>query len=108
MADYRSKLSAPKKPKGRTAMGLVDRVKNIIVTPKTEWDAIAAEATQPPAIVTGYVLPLAAVAAVASFIGMCFIGVSTPFTGTMRIGIGWGLAQLVYHLIMAVVMVFVL
>ncbi|MGZ5083391.1 MAG: Yip1 family protein [Usitatibacter sp.] len=89
-------------------MGLVDRVKNIIITPKSEWDVIAAEATPPKSIVTGYVLPLAAVSAVAGFIGMCFVGVSTPFTGTIRIGIGWGLAQLLYHLIMAVVMVFVL
>jgi hypothetical protein len=89
-------------------MGLVDRIKNIIVTPKTEWDVIAAETTPPPAIITGYVLPLAAVAAVAGFIGMTLVGVSMPFAGTVRLGFGWGLAQAIYHLIMAVVMVFVL
>ncbi len=89
-------------------MGLVDRIKNVIVTPKTEWDVIAAETTPTQAIITGYVLPLAAVAAVAGFIGMSLVGLSMPFAGTVRLGLGWGLAQAVYHLIMAVVMVFVL
>lgn len=89
-------------------MGLVDRAKNIIVTPKTEWDVIAAEATPTAQIVTGYVLPLAAIAALAAFIGMSLIGVSVPMMGTMRVGIVWGAAALVYHVVMAVVMCFVL
>jgi hypothetical protein len=89
-------------------MALVDRVKNIIVTPRTEWDVIAAESTPPGQIVTGYVLPLAAVSAIATFIGMCFIGVGMGFLGSFRMPIGWGLAMLVYNLIMAVVTVFVL
>ena len=59
-------------------MRLIDRAKNIIVTPKTEWDVIAAETTPPAALVTGYVLPLAAVAAIAGFIGMCFVGITMP------------------------------
>jgi hypothetical protein len=88
-------------------MKLIDRVKNILVTPKTEWDVIAAETTPPPALVTGYVLPLAAVAAVAAFIGQVLIGVSVPFAGTVRIGVLAGLMGLVFSVVMAVVMVFV-
>jgi hypothetical protein len=31
-----------------TRMNLIDRAKNILITPKTEWDAIAADATPTP------------------------------------------------------------
>ena len=88
-------------------MQLIDRAKNIIVTPKTEWEAIAADPTPTPAIITGYVLPLAAVAAIAGFIGMCLVGMSLPFLGTYRMGIGWGLALAIYNVVMAVVFVYV-
>ena len=89
-------------------MQLVQRAKNIVLTPKTEWDAIAADPTPTGQIVTGYVLPLAAVAAVAGFIGMCLVGMSLPFLGTYRMGIGWGLGLAIYNVVMAVVFVYVI
>ena len=88
-------------------MNLVDRVKKILLTPKTEWDVIAAEATPTQQLIVGYVLPLAAVAAVAAFIGQVVIGVSVPLMGTVRFGIVAGLIGLVMSVVMAVVMVFV-
>lgn len=88
-------------------MALVDRVKNILLKPRTEWDAIAADATSTQGLITGYVLPLAAVAAVAAFIGHVFVGISAPFVGTVKIGMVAGLVGLVFSLVMAVVMVFV-
>ena len=88
-------------------MKLVDRAKNILITPKTEWDAIAADSTPTKQLLVGYVLPLAAVAAVAAFIGQVFVGVSAPCVGTVRIGIVAGVIGLVFSLVMAVVMVFV-
>lgn len=88
-------------------MRLVDRAKNIIVTPKTEWDAVAADATPTKDLVVQYVLPLAAVAAVAAFIGLVFVGQSMGPLGTFRIGIGAGLASLVFQIVMSVAMVFV-
>jgi hypothetical protein len=88
-------------------MNLVDRAKKIIVSPKTEWDVIAAEATPNQQLIVGYVLPLAAVAAVAAFIGQVLIGVSVPFLGTVKTGLVAGLVGLVFTLVMAVVMVFV-
>ena len=89
-------------------MNLVDRVKKIIVSPKTEWDVIAAETTSTQQLIVGYVLPLAAVAAVAAFIGQVVVGMSVPFMGTVRLGIVAGLMGLVFGLVMAVVMVFVI
>ena len=89
-------------------MNIVDRVKNILITPKTEWEVIEAENTPTAQLITGYVLPLAGVAAIATFIGMCFVGMSLGFLGTYRMPIGWGLAAAVWHLVGAVIGVFVL
>jgi hypothetical protein len=55
-------------------MNIVQRVKNIILTPRTEWDAIAAEPTPPKQLVIGYVLPLAAIGAIAIFLGAAIFG----------------------------------
>jgi len=55
-------------------MALVDRVKGILLTPKTEWATIEGEAATTGSLYTGYVLPLAAVPAIAGFIGMAVVG----------------------------------
>jgi len=55
--------------------GLIDRVKNILTTPKTEWPIIQAESTGAAQLYTGYLIPLAAFSAVMSFIHMSVIGV---------------------------------
>ena len=86
-------------------MALVDRVKNILLTPKTEWDVIAAEATPTASLITGYVLPLAGVAALATFIGYCLVGTTLPFVGTYRMSIPWGIGFAVWHLVAAVIAV---
>ena len=46
-------------------MSLIDRVKNILLTPKTEWPKIAEEAATTQSIFVGYVLVLAAIGPVA-------------------------------------------
>lgn len=89
-------------------MKLIERARNIVVSPKTEWDAIAADPTPTRALITGYVLPLAAVAAVAAFIGIVFIGQSLGPLGTVRMPVMAGLVGLVFQLAMAVAMVFLL
>jgi hypothetical protein len=55
-------------------MNLVDRAKNIIMTPKTEWQAIAAEQPNVGQVMTGYVIPLALIPTIASIIGWGVIG----------------------------------
>src|ERR1700677_4127381 len=55
--------------------GLIDRAKNILATPKTEWPIIQAETTDAAQLYTGYVIPLAAFSAVMCFILMSLIGV---------------------------------
>jgi hypothetical protein len=56
--------------------GLIDRVKNVLLTPQAEFDRIANEPADVNKIYMGYVLPLVALAAICGFIGMSFIGVS--------------------------------
>jgi hypothetical protein len=64
--------------------GLVERVKRILMSPNAEWPVIAAEPTTERDVYLGYVAPLAAIGAIASFIGTTAVGVSVPLLGTVR------------------------
>ena len=74
-------------------MNLVERAKNMIVSPKTEWNAVAAEEPNIQQILMGYVLPLALIPTLAAIIGWGAIGILgfTSFT----YGIAMGLVQLI-------------
>lgn len=71
-------------------MNLVERAKNIIVTPKTEWPVIASEKPDTGQILITYVLPLALISVVANIIGWGFVG--SIFT-SVKWGIAMGLIQ---------------
>jgi len=64
--------------------GLAARIKNILLTPKSEWRVIQAEATSVSRLYSGYVMPMAAFAATMSFIRMTVVGVEFPSGGTLR------------------------
>jgi len=85
-------------------MNIVDRVKNILIKPKDEWPVIAGETTSIADLYTGYIIPLAAIPAVAMFIGWSIIGL--PFIG--RISMATGLTMMVTQFVMALIGVFVL
>lgn len=87
-------------------MNLIDRAKNILITPNKEWDVISGEEPNIPGIITGYVLPLAGAAAVAAFIGYGLIGFNYGFGIHMR-GVDWGLYQAITVLAGALLSVFV-
>jgi Yip1 domain len=89
-------------------MDLVQRAKNICLTPKTEWPVIGGETTPTAELVTGYVLPLAAIGAVAGLIGRSLVGVTLPLLGTYRTPIVAGIGLAIFGLVMAVVAVFVI
>jgi hypothetical protein len=56
-------------------MNLIERVKSILITPKTEWDIIDGESATPQSLFMGYVLPLAVVSAVGPLLsGFLFPG----------------------------------
>nr|WP_047165481.1 Yip1 family protein [Sphingomonas sp. Y57] len=59
-----------------TRTGLVERAKNILVTPKTEWPVIDGEPSTIGDIYKNYVLVLAAIPAICTFIGSSLFGYS--------------------------------
>jgi hypothetical protein len=71
--------------------GLIERVKNIVLSPKLEWPVIAPEPTSVAQLYFSYVMPLSALAAVLSFVRTSLIGVSVPFAGSIRMPIASGL-----------------
>ncbi len=94
-------------PTNAGANGLVDRVKNIILSPKAEWERIAAEPFDLQKLYVGYVIPLAALAAVCGFIGMSIIGVS-GFGISYRVPIVAGVVQAIVQVVLGAAMVYVM
>ncbi len=75
---------------------LIARVKNILLTPKTEWPVIAAEPETIQSLFTNYIMILAAIPAVIQLLRLSIIGTSIPIVGgTIRLGIGMGVTQMV-------------
>jgi len=63
-------------PENSHSTALVARAKGIIVDPSAEWAKIALETDQPKQVFLRYVLPMAAIGPIASFIGMQVFGIS--------------------------------
>jgi len=83
-------------------MNLVERIKGILLQPKSEWSAIEREPGDAGYLFPNYVAIVAAIPAVCTFVGTSIIGY-----GGYRIGIGLGLvrAVVVYALSLAGVFV---
>ena len=56
------------------SMSIVERAKNILMSPTTEWDVIAKEPSTPMGLMTGYAIPLAGIAAIISIITVVIFG----------------------------------
>ena len=89
-------------------MDLIQRAKNICLTPTTEWPVIATEPATPGGLLGGYAAPLAAIGAIAGFIGGAIIGHTIPFLGHYRVPIVTALVGAIFTFGMALVGVFVL
>jgi hypothetical protein len=75
-------------------MILVERVKKILLTPTAEWEVIRNETHTVVDLFTKYVMILAAIPVVASFIGWSLVG-STMLGTTYRVPLAAGLANAV-------------
>lgn len=88
---------------------LIERVKNILLAPRSEWPVIAAENDTVAALYTRYILILAAIPAVAGFIKLSLIGTGVPFTDmTVRVGIVAGLSAMLVQYVLSVAAVWLL
>jgi hypothetical protein len=90
------------------AMNLVDRVKRILLSPKTEWEVIDAERTTPAELYTRYIMPLAAIGPIAQIIGFSVFGMSLPGVGTYRVPIGSAITQGVVAYVLALAAPYIL
>lgn len=88
-------------------MSLIDRVKNIILTPKTEWPVIDREPGDVPYIFTNYVAILAAIPAICGFVGLSIVGMSVPGLGSVRMPVVSGLANAIVGYLLTFVIVYV-
>jgi hypothetical protein len=69
-------------PAASGSANLIERAKNLILTPAAEWDRIAGETPNTGALITGYIAPLSAIAAIAGALGLMLL------TGFMGFGGG--------------------
>lgn len=84
-------------------MNLVNRVKNILLQPQSEWQVIEPEQTDPQTLYTSYIMILALIPAVAGLIGTAFM---VSFMGG-RVGMGFMVGAAIMQYLLSLVMVFV-
>jgi Yip1 domain len=89
-------------------MALADRVKNILLDPRKEWQVIDREPATVAGLYTGYILPLAAVGPIAQAIGYSTFGISVPFAGTYRTPVGQAITGAIVQYVLTLAGVYVL
>ena len=88
-------------------MNIVERVKNILVNPRNEWEVIEKESTPAGKVVSGYLLILAIIPAIGNFIGYWLVGYRVAFVGHVGGSFDYGLRQAVHGFITPVIAAFV-
>jgi len=89
-------------------MDLIPRIQGILLKPKDEWEKIKGEDLPVQSLFTSYAMIVAAIPAIAQFIGNGFIGRSVLSFGWYRRPIGSALLQAVLFYIFSLVTVYVL
>ncbi len=82
-------------------MNLVDRAKNILITPKTEWEVIKNEQSSTADLFTKYAMILALIPVIATFIGQSLVGISLGPFGSYKIPVTNGLIYAVVYYILS-------
>jgi hypothetical protein len=85
-------------------VNVVDRAKNMLRQPKTEWATIEGEEIDPPELFLGYVARVAIIPAAASLISM----VLWSGQSGARIGFGTALGSAFVQYVLSIVMVYVI
>lgn len=85
---------------------IIERIKAILTTPRTEWPVVAAEPTNVQRLYAGYIALVAALPVIAGFIKGSLIG-SSAFGITVRTPIGMGIVGMLLQYVLALVLVYV-
>lgn len=82
-------------------MNLFERAKNILISPKTEWEIIKNEQSTVADLFTKYALILALIPAVAGFIGQSLIGISLGPFSSFKVPVVNGLIYAVLYYVLS-------
>ena len=83
-------------------MNLIERVKNILVTPQTEWMVVDTENATPQSLLIGYVLPLSIISAIGPILSGIFLSsgfVITAFIAFISTLIGYYISVYIVDLL---------
>ncbi len=96
---------------GTARANLVARVKNLLLRPGATWDEIDQEPATVSGLMTGYVIPLALIPAVCTFIGLSVFGAGVGFGGfgvSLRFSPVYLISQAILTYALSLGMVFVM
>lgn len=85
---------------------IIERIKAILTSPRTEWPVAAAEPANVQGLYAGYIAIVAALPVIAGFIKGSLIG-SGAFGITVRTPVGMGIVGMLLHYVLALVLVYV-
>ena len=88
-------------------MNLVDRAKNVLFSPASEWETIKSEAITTNELFTKYAIILAAIPAIAGLIGYSIFGISFGL-GRITLGFGTSIIWAILTYILSLVSIYVL
>ncbi len=86
---------------------IIERVKGILTTPRTEWPIAAAEPATVNSLYTGYIAIIVALPTIAGFIKSSLIGTSM-FGITVRTPVGMGIVGMLVHYALTLALVYVM
>jgi Yip1 domain len=92
-------------------MNLFDRAKNVLLSPANEWEAIKAETLTVSDMFTKYAIILAAIPAIAGFIGYLLIGVPLGFASfklSVGASLGWAISTYILSLVGVFIVSFII
>lgn len=87
---------------------MIERIKGILFSPKTEWEKIKSESTGIAQVLTGYAIPLALIPAVFGFLGYVLIGVNFGMFGVIRYPLTSGIVWAIVWFIMTLVGLYII
>ena len=88
-------------------MNAIARARELLLTPSAAWDAIARERSSVQDVYLHYVAVLAAVPAIAYFVGFSFVGTGIP-VGGQRVPFAHGVAHMVAFYVLTLGVVYAL
>lgn len=89
-------------------MNLIQRATNISLRPNSEWEVIAPETTTTADLYKSYIVPLAAIGPVASFIGLSVVGIGIPFLGSIRLPFLAGISSAITQYVLALLSIYLI